>query len=183
MTWFGVGDDLEDRASQRLELRCDGLDPSEIPSRQRFRRTILASLGSFIHREALRALSLREAAGAVVGDDLLEHRRGRGIDGVVAVEGDHPRRLVLVASGNDPFWIRDNPAVAKRNRLMWFSGGKKRAHVALEREVGSHGPLGRLDQFLDRRRESDHVGRRQIACELPVGERVDVGQSTRGSVR
>ena len=45
-----------------------------------------------------------------------------------------------------PFRIRHDPAVVQE-QVHVVLGGEKRAHVALEHEVGLHGPLDRLDQF------------------------------------
>src|ERR687896_864842 len=58
------------------------------------------------------SFDLAPSTGAVVGDDLLEHRSKRGtIYGFVLPDGDRSRSCVVVSAGDDSFWIRDDGAV------------------------------------------------------------------------
>src|SRR5262249_49934693 len=95
----------------------------------------------------LASLELAPTSATVVGDDLFEHRGQRsGFDLVSLVDGDHPRRLVAVASCDDSFWVGDDRAVAEEEVDVVF-GGEQRADGALEHEVGLNGALDRLDDL------------------------------------
>ena len=55
-------------------------------------------------------LDLAPAAGAVVGDYLPEHRcEGGFVDRLALANGDHARRLVVVARGDDALGVGDDP--------------------------------------------------------------------------
>ena len=54
-------------------------------------------------RESTFALQFAPAAGAVIGDDVLEHgTEGRRIDGLALADGDGAGGFVIVTSGYDP---------------------------------------------------------------------------------
>src|SRR5260370_15412 len=61
------------------------------------------------------ALQLAPPSGAVVGDDVREHRaEGGRVDNFALAEGHGAGGFVVVAGGDDSFGIRDDRAVVKK---------------------------------------------------------------------
>ena len=90
------------------------------------------------------AFDLAPAAGAVVGDDLAEHRQqGTLVDRLVATHGDRPPCLVPVTAGDDAFRVRHDAAVVQEDVDVVLRG-EQRADVAVEHEVRLDRPLDRL---------------------------------------
>src|SRR6516225_9259683 len=119
------------------------------------------------------ALQFAPAAGAVVGNDVLEHRaEGRRIDGLALADGNGPGSLVVMPGGDDAVGIRDDAAVVDEY-VHVVPGRQQRADVALEHEV-------RLPAPLDGLRYLRVGGMHQVADLpaddlLPVRQGVDVG--------
>src|SRR5215211_8392280 len=118
------------------------------------------------------------AAGAVVGDDVLEHgREGGGVDRLALADGHGTGELVVVAAGDDPLGIGGYAAAVIEEDVDVVLGRQQGANVALQDEVGLAGPLdglghlrvGGMDQLAD------------LAADglLPVGQGVDVGVDAR----
>jgi hypothetical protein len=91
-------------------------------------------------------LGLAPSAGAVVGDDHLEHRgQGGRVDGASPRQKEIIRAgLVLVAGSDDAFQIRDDPPVVSE-QVDVVLGGERRAYVVIKHKVGLHAPLDGLD--------------------------------------
>src|SRR5947208_4682360 len=103
------------------------------------------------------ALQLAPASGAVVSDDLLEHRsQGGRVDGLPLADGDRAGGFVLVAARDDSLWIGDDGAVVEKH-VDVILRRQQRADVALEDEVWAVGALdglaylrvGGVDQIAD----------------------------------
>src|SRR6478672_7748086 len=120
----------------------------------------------------LSALEPAPAAGAVVGDDLREHRRqGRLVDRLALADRHGPGRLVVVAAGDNAVRVGDDRAVVEED-VDVVPGRKQRADVPVEHEVGLDAALDRL---LDRRvHRVDEVAHPLADRLLPRRQRRDV---------
>src|SRR6266498_2287643 len=95
----------------------------------------------------LSALQLAPATGAVVRDDLLDHRgQGAGIDGLALADGHGTGGLVVVPAGDDPLGIRDDGAVVEEH-VDVILRRQQRADVPAEHEVRTVGELDGLDDL------------------------------------
>src|SRR3954452_23399207 len=118
-------------------------------------------------------LQLAPAAGAVVGDDLAEHGlEGRRVDRLALPDRHGAGRLVVVAAGDDPLGVGDDPAVVEEH-VDVVLGRQQGADVALQHEVRLDGPLDGLDDL----RAGGSAELANLAADglLPLGQGVDVG--------
>src|SRR6266700_1101732 len=90
------------------------------------------------------ALELAPAASPVIGEDLAEHGDERWpVDLLARTDADGAGGLVAVAGRDDPFGVRNDPAVVHEHVDVVLSG-QQRADVSVEHDVGLPGPLDRL---------------------------------------
>src|SRR5450631_2675683 len=119
------------------------------------------------------ALQPAPAPGAIVGDDVTEHRGQRGpVDDVALAHGDGAGCLVVVAGGDDSLGIRNHGAVIEKD-VDVVPGRQQSADVALQDEV-------RLDAALDGLGDLwvgavDQVADLSADPPLPRGQCIDVG--------
>src|SRR5262249_27384626 len=112
-------------------------------------------------------------AGAVVGNNLLEHgAEGWGVDRFALTDGHRARSLVVVPSGDNSFRIGDNRAVVEKD-VDVILGGQQRADVALQHEVRM---VGALDGFCNLWvGGADQLANLAADGLLPNGQGIDVG--------
>src|SRR5215207_4024154 len=123
------------------------------------------------------ALQLAPAAGAVVGDNVLDHGgEGGRVDSFALADSHGAGGLVVVATGDNSLRIRDDSAVVEKYVDVVLRR-QQRANIALQHEVRTVGALdglanlgvGGVNQIAD------------LAADglLPIGQGIDVGVNAR----
>src|SRR5262249_15910526 len=121
----------------------------------------------------LAALQPAPAAGAVVGDDVLEDgSEGARIDGFALAHGNRTGGLVVVAGRADSLGIRDYAVVVEKYVDVVLRR-QQGADVALQHEVRTVGELDGFDDLFIR--GVDQIADLTADGPLPVGQGTDIG--------